>query len=118
MSHKKKIYILLIISVIVFVTGYVLLRSDDFNLCNFGFGLCTEISQFGIGQTLMNAMPVIILVLSLLLFFSEKIFIVWSKFASIFILLSILLLIIAPISCSGFNPVCFTKYLLVQCLSI
>jgi hypothetical protein len=51
------------------------------------------------------------------LFFSNQIFKTWSKFAIIFIPLSVLAEVFTPDYCHGFFEICINKYILTWFLS-
>ena len=102
MSHKKIIGILIAICAVIYVLSEIWLKSNAFS-----FGLPLAIS-----------MPIITIVLGVLLFFSSSVFKLWSKFAIVFIIISILAEAFAPNYCHGFFDICINKYLLTWFLSI
>ena len=118
MSHKKKITLLLVLSVIVFAVGYVLLHANNFGLCNLMQNICTDSMQLGLGKSIVWGIPVVSLILLVLLFFSEKIFKLWSKFSVAFIPLAILWMAFTPVYCGSFFSICLSTDILLRLLSI
>lgn len=99
MNYKKKIYWVLVISAILILISLVLGLPENFGLCKKGDISCVHnyIDNFNeiIQITFIFSIPVIIISL-VLLFLKEKAFKAWSKFAIIFIPISIILISITP----------------------
>lgn len=106
MSHRKKIGLLLVLSVIIFTAGYIILFPEKFG------SYSSPLSEVSLGKPLVWGMPSIIFVLFILLFFSQKIFRTWSKFALFFVPLSVLWIGLTPFYCGGFFSLCITNDLL------
>ena len=115
MPYKKKIILLLALSVILFAVGYVLLHPEIFGLCLPTSSGCNYPNEFTYGQPIVVGMPFLIIIFLLLLFLSEPIFKAWSKFLLVFVPLSVLFIVFLPTFC-GNSIICLTKLLSIKLL--
>ena len=102
MNHKKKLILLIVLSLIVIFGGYVLSYPEKFNICGQEQWSCISFFSFQIGEPLFIGGLSLLLTFILLLFFSQEIFNVWKKFAVWYIPIAIILLAITPTSDSAF----------------
>lgn len=92
MSHKKKIYLILIVSVVAFIASLALALPENFGLCLKSDEICIDgyIHNYNMLATLLIMFSVPIFIFSATcLFLKEQIFNSWSKFSVIFIPIAI-----------------------------
>ncbi len=94
MNHRKKIGILLILSSIIFVVGYLIFYLDTKEIC------CYR-SADKIGQPLGIGGLSLSIIFLILLFTKEAVFNSWKKFGIWYIPLAAILIFLAPSSSGG-----------------
>lgn len=104
MSHRKILGILLVISSVLFFTGFTILFPEKVGICSDD---CFHDITFSLGEPLFIGMMPVILSLILLVFNSRNIFDSWKYFALIYIVFSAIIIKITPVICS--SMICFDK---------
>lgn len=111
MSYKIKISLILLISIIFVLVSKILLTPESFGFCRKGDLSCIN-NYISINHMFLNpsinitqivytfSIPIIILSF-LFLFFQENIFKVWLKFATLFVSISIIAIILMAVETSG-----------------
>ena len=110
MSYRKKIIAIIVLCLFSFFLSLVLTTPDNFGLCNSRDTDCIHgyIDNFNNIAQVAGFFSISIFIISLILLFSrEEIFHTWKKFAIIYILLSLIIITLAPTSAP--NIISFDK---------
>lgn len=117
MSHRNKLSIILIVSIFLLLFGHQLINLDYFKICIKNNSVpCEYFLSFNFGHPIVLGTIPLILVLVLLQFFRKEVFITWSKFASVFIPLAIIIITMTPVYCTAPLHLCFDKKLMTKFL--
>lgn len=109
MEQRK---LILIISVIGTLVGYVLSNPLVFGICQRKYLFnniqgCLDSTISGIGEPLLIFSILLVVILSILLFLNKNIFKSWLRFAAWWIPLSIILIVITPETSNSWMPLYF-----------
>lgn len=105
MSYKKKVLLILLVSIFGFITAFILTSPGSLGLCPLGDKFCFDPYDEIIGQPL-GILSVCLFFLSLVLLIAhEQVFRVWSKFTIIFFPVAIALIAITPSISGSIDPV-------------
>jgi hypothetical protein len=97
----KKQVIIVLISVLLLVTGYVLNKSVHYSICGIENRTCTDFTILEIGQPMFFAFRIIVPTLFLIFFVRNEVFKFWLKRISIYTVLAFLWVAFAPVTCYG-----------------
>lgn len=110
MGHKQTVRMLLGISVVGIVIGFVLIQPEKFGVCQPDeFFSCIEPLGGKIGQPLFYGSIAVSIIFLLLFFLSQQYFKNWLKYVAWIIPVSILWIALEPVTCG--SMVCFDKEL-------
>lgn len=107
----KKNKLVLMASVIIFVTSIFLGNAQGFGFCDDNSLDCIEMFSESLAQPLFLGSMSIIIVSFILIFLKPEIFKIWSKFALFAIPLLAIFIITTPVRCSAALGMCLNKEL-------
>ncbi len=105
MNARKKLKLLIIFSIIIFLVGVICFYSNNLHICG-DYGCSLDIT-LGYGKPIINFFLTIIVIAILMFFLNEKIINFWIKVISIVTPILLLVLYISPASCQGGFFPCF-----------
>ena len=90
MSHKKKVFLFILLFIIIFFTGSIFNSPERFGLCNVDNWRCVDFWGDNFVQP-VTLLPVpIVICLIILLFLRPEVFKTWAKFAAVALPLGII----------------------------
>lgn len=117
MSYKKILIILLLLSIILLVSGYIIVFPENYGVCVKGDYACIYPNANVIGEPLFFGLIPLIPILIILQFFRREVVVAWAKFAVVLMPVIILMIYNTPVQCSAPLGLCFDKKSITRFLS-
>lgn len=111
MSHKKILGISLVVLIAIYTFVFVWLK---YGICLGLINRCIDGATVGIPLAL--AIPWVVFVACLMLFFSKEVFKAWKNFAVVYLAIGLVLEFVVPTHCDAPLNLCLDKYLLTKIL--
>lgn len=106
MSHRKNLFVIIIICIAIFVFGVYSLSVSKLNFCSNYLKICENNVPFNVGEPLTIVTPFVVFIAFILLFLNKEIYKILKYFFLILIPLFVLIFS-TPIYCNGI--VCFDR---------